>query len=290
MILILGTAQLGLKYGIVNKTKMDFNKSINILKLASENNIKYFDTARDYGDSEYKLGVFKKKYDNGITIITKINIDMTDISGSIDNNINTSLKNLQSDKIDILLLHKFEYLLNSKILDKLLELKNKNKIKNIGVSVYTPEEAIISLKNKHIKYLQIPLNIIDQRWNNPEFEELIKKRDDVFVCVRSIFLQGILINNFDKYPKLNCGEKDVFNKLNTLVEKLNFTNKTELCISYVKSVDWIKGCIFGVDNETQLLENINLFNYTKKIDNHTVNYIKKIFANIDNKIIDPRMW
>ena len=288
MKLILGTAQFGLKYGITNSdNKPDNKKTQQMLKTAYENGITIYDTARAYGDSEYKLGLFNKNYKN-VTIITKLKID-NDTKDDVLLSVDKSLEMLNVDILDVLLLHRFEYLSNKIILNTILELKEKKKIKKIGISVYTVEEAIVSLKNKDIEYLQIPVNVLDQRWNNNEFLSLVNKRKDVFIFVRSIFLQGIILNNIDKWPKLQIDYKAIINKIDNIVKILNMS-KIELCISYCKSLYWINGIIIGIDNEEQLIDNVKLFNTTRKLKDYELNMIKDTFSNIDSILLDPSKW
>ena len=72
MKIIIGTAQLGLNYGITNEYgKPSIQKSLNIIKKALDNDITTFDTARAYGDSEYILGLAMQNYNN-LNIITKL--------------------------------------------------------------------------------------------------------------------------------------------------------------------------------------------------------------------------
>ena len=53
--LCLGTAQFGMDYGITNHNGELAQNQINkILEIAYERDIKYIDTAQDYGDSEKK--------------------------------------------------------------------------------------------------------------------------------------------------------------------------------------------------------------------------------------------
>ena len=55
--LVLGTAQLGLSYGIANKTgRPDQGVATAIVHEAWKNGIREFDTAQVYGDSEVVLG------------------------------------------------------------------------------------------------------------------------------------------------------------------------------------------------------------------------------------------
>ena len=62
MQLVLGTAQLGLNYGITNSDgKPKLEQSLEIITYALDNGINVFDTARAYGDSEHIIGLAKEK-------------------------------------------------------------------------------------------------------------------------------------------------------------------------------------------------------------------------------------
>ena len=64
--LVLGTVQLGLKYGITNTSgKPDKVEAYDIIKYAIENNVKEFDTASEYGDSEQLLS-YASNFDTNI--------------------------------------------------------------------------------------------------------------------------------------------------------------------------------------------------------------------------------
>ena len=236
MQIILGTVQLGLNYGITNfNGKPSLSESLDIIQYALDNNINTFDTARAYGNSEYILGLANKKYNN-LNIITKL-APLNDISksisndalyGMIDDSIKTSMNNLNITKLDTLLLHRFEHYNNKIIWNYLLENKNIDVIKNLGVSVYYVNEAIKVLKDKNIKHIQLPINILDNQWFSEEFLQLLNKRKDVVIHCRSILLQGILISSADKWPKIeNVDAKIYINNLNDLVKEFNFNNRSQ---------------------------------------------------------------
>ena len=60
----LGTVQFGLDYGFTKRKTQDEVNSI--LKTAVDNNITLIDTAREYGDSEEKIGNFIEDYKHKI--------------------------------------------------------------------------------------------------------------------------------------------------------------------------------------------------------------------------------
>ena len=66
-------------------------------------------------------------------------------------------------------------------------------------------------------------------------------------------------------------------------------NKIELCLSYVKSIDWIDGLLMGVDNVLQLKENINLFN-VRKLKNEEFELVRNTFKNEPENLLNPSLW
>src|SRR5690606_37631598 len=113
--LVLGTAQLGLDYGIANKYgKPDQTTAEKIVKTAIVNGAKFIDTARAYGDSENVLGaILSTGWSGRSNIITKLSplIDesLVDISCNIecavDSSVYHSCKALRTVSLDVLLLH-----------------------------------------------------------------------------------------------------------------------------------------------------------------------------------------
>ena len=69
--LILGGAQLGLKYGVLSK-KISLKKINSILKTSLNNKISIFDTARNYDASEKNIGNYFQYKKKDIRIITKL--------------------------------------------------------------------------------------------------------------------------------------------------------------------------------------------------------------------------
>lgn len=288
---VLGTAQLALNYGITNIVgKPTKDQSIEIIKYAIENNIKHFDTAREYGESENLLSHASNFNTTIITKLSKfsVNISQKEIVNHTINSIEKSCLNLKINTIDILLLHSYEQYKNKTIWKTLTELKKKNKINKLGVSVYTVSEAMDCLNDSLVEHIQIPFNLLDNQWDNIDFLNLTNKRKNITIHVRSIFLQGILINNKEYWPK-NVDSEIYINKIENLASKLNLS-KIELCISYVKSMTWINGIIIGVETLEQLKNNIDLFTNTRLLTSDEILLVQNTFKNVNNTLIDPRLW
>ena len=103
--LALGTAQLGMPYGIANRTgKPDLAAARSIVDTAWDAGIRYFDTAQAYGDSESVLGQALENRD--AAIITKLPPKLENVS----QHLRESLRRLGRATIWGVLLHREEHL------------------------------------------------------------------------------------------------------------------------------------------------------------------------------------
>ncbi len=85
-------------------------EQVEAVKRALELGINYFDTAPAYGQgqSETNLGQVMKEIQPDITVATKVGLgseDMKDIKGAVQSSLETSLKRLGLDSLDVLQLH-----------------------------------------------------------------------------------------------------------------------------------------------------------------------------------------
>ena len=75
-----------------------------------------------------------------------------------------------------------------------------HKINKIGVSIYDPDEIYYIKKKFKPDIIQIPFNIIDRRIISKRRLKFFK---NIKIQVRSIFLQGLLLMNYDQRKKSN---------------------------------------------------------------------------------------
>ena len=294
--LILGSAQFGQQYGITNQTGLqDLDNIIEIIDFAKNIGIKGIDTASVYGDAEKKLGTAFSRLDYYPKVTTKIkfedsNIFNNSLSGYMEAEVDKSLDNFGMETIDTLLLHDFsDYYKNQREIEKTLDtLRKKKKIKNFGVSIYSPKEALICLSDKKITALQIPFNILDKRWLSKELLKIFNERNDVEIQARSIFLQGLLLNDFKFWPKFSDSQ-NIISILHRLKKKFAKKSLLDLCLSYVNSYEWISGLVIGVDNLNQFKE-ISSFQSESFFSDDELDQIVTSFGNIPLKLLDPRVW
>lgn len=89
-------------FGALPIQRVDFDTARSILRRAYEGGINFFDTARGYSDSEEKIGYALSDVRNDIIIATKS--PGKDRAGVLKD-VQTSLRNLKTDHVDLLQLH-----------------------------------------------------------------------------------------------------------------------------------------------------------------------------------------
>jgi len=283
----LGTAQLGLNYGITNDDKKVNPESLSkIINLARDSHIKYIDTAISYGDSEIKLG--KNRIDDFYLIskLPKVPVEKENVGIWINDQVNESLKRLGVETLYALLLHDTSQLFDDSIgveIDKALnKLKEQGKIKKFGVSAYSPKELKNILKKFSPEIVQLPMNVFDNRFQEHDCLKIMKDKN-IEIHSRSAFLQGLLLLNKENLPKQ-------FKKWNSLFEKwqswLKFNNISaiEACLGHCLSFKEIDCVVVGVDSFIHFNEVIDLANTKAKV-NYPLDFS---FKDID--LINPLNW
>ncbi|MEM5547774.1 aldo/keto reductase [Pseudoalteromonas fuliginea] len=304
--LSLGCVQMGLDYGITNKNgKMSEETAHKILDLALSGGVKFIDTARAYGDSEKVIGGWlgKNNFENSSKVITKLGTltnlkessTLDEIEKEVRDSIYISCNNLKIDSIDILMLHRAEHLIqfDGFILTMLKKLSLSGTIKELGVSVQTPEELDLALQYEQITHIQLPFNILDSKWKKSEkaiFD--IKKKRKLIIHVRSVFLQGLILSKSPSdWKKASINKPELmFSWLNKCQSFTNSRNVQELCIRYIKSHLWIDSVVMGVNTVDELQLNMNAF-LLDDINPEQINYINDTNTFYNNEVLlNPSNW
>lgn len=302
--LVLGSAQIGLHYGINNQSgKPDFTVAEELVKKAICNGIKYIDTAHAYGDSEQVIGeILSGGWESRATLITKLSpfnhdhkkIDDLSLGEFVKSSVYKSCFDLRVKKLACLMLHKAEHLLkdNKVIWNTLLELQKQDVIDNLGVSVQTPAELELALNNEKITFIQMPYNILDHRWlETIKLIENTKKQRKLIIHTRSSLLQGLLLSkDYNLWEKANINNPaTIINHLTDLVKKTKCESIIELCIRYMRSLNWIDGIVIGMETITQLEENLQLFSKVE-FSEQTVKLIDKSKLGLSENTLNPANW
>ncbi len=291
--IILGTAQLGMVYGIANNTgQLTRNEAVELVQCCLQEGVRYFDTARAYGESESILGqCLEGLRDTFVTSkFTVLEISEREAIIAMEASIMKSIELLKRNSVDSLLAHSWKSYksFEGRTWSHVLDMKAKGLIGRVGVSVYNTIEAVDVLTDPTVGELQIPLNFLDKQWREQKFLDAVAKRPDVIVNVRSIYLQGLLL--MDKWPNFtNIDSEWYVENINTLAKSMGFANKKMLCMAFAKSLDWIDGIIVGADNLAQVQENVGLFS-VRRLSSSEMESIANAFPDTPSSLVDPRRW
>lgn len=297
--LCLGTAQLGMEYGIYNKAgKLNRETVFDILDTAMENGIKTWDTASIYGDAEVLLGEYLVKREleaepgGEVRLITKQCREIRGLTGAeiektIRSELEESLNRLQRNWIDAYLLHSYREIDRPETIFVLQKLKEEGLVKKIGVSLYEVDEAYKAMSLGNIDYLQMPCSLFDQR--GLAFGVFQKaKESGITVFTRSAFLQGLLMMRPQEIPKHLKGLIPYVEKFEALLEKYAL-DRTHAVVKFILSQTVIDYMVFGIETKEQLKEIVSE-KQSSSLPEQFLEEVKWEFSDIPERLILPVFW
>ncbi|MBN2604622.1 MAG: aldo/keto reductase, partial [Bacilli bacterium] len=184
--------------------EMDFISGVNLVKEAFENGVNFFDTAPGYasGNSERIIGEAVKEFRDQVVINTKFGHNADGTSNFqvayIEHAIDESLKRLQTNYVDSVILHNPEfYILEGKTdhFKELNRLKEIGKIRGYGVSIDSYAELLATLRNLDVDVIEIMFNLVHQ-----EIIPLLQEVEElgIMLVIKVPLDSGWLSGKYDK--------------------------------------------------------------------------------------------
>jgi len=286
MKLVIGTANFLKKYTYKDKIVSE-KEIIKILNLAYLKKISHLDTAFNY-DKFYKLS--KKINFKKFKISTKINLSTNqvqrkDFLKKTFSLIKQKTKLFKISNFENLFIHNFDELNLSDLLlikKTFIYLKKTKIIQKIGISIYD-KKSINKIKYFDcVDIIQLPINLIDRKFIKKRTINFFKK-NKIKIQARSIFLQGLLLDNVSNLKSNKFKRNLTLIKFDEWVKK-NKTTSLKACVAFIKNLNYLDSFVIGAENCSQVREIIHLLKSKKKY-----NYPKNIYTS-DKKITDPRTW
>lgn len=278
---VLGTAQLGMNYGINNSTGQPTIESArNILNLASSSKIFALDTADAYGNSCEVLSAI------GVNSF-RVQSKFIQNGQNFINCLEQSLLRLNVDSLWSYSFHRLQDLENFQDWGMVDQAKKTGKIKFLGASAYSNADIEKLSKNPQIDLIQIPFNLLDN-WKIRGQQIVAAKKRGKVIHARSIYLQGLLLiepKNID--VQFQALKKSLL-FLNHLSADLKLSMQ-EICLRYVLSKQEIDALVVGLETFDQLAGNIEIFKKGALQDE----IVEKIDSSIDltnEKLLNPSNW
>jgi aryl-alcohol dehydrogenase-like predicted oxidoreductase len=261
-----GGVEIGMPYGIGVNGREDMiaeKDAITLLQAAVAKGFNFFDTARMYGVSENIMGKAFRHCRQDIVLATKcrhfrsaeglLSSD-AEIKKLIHASVRESLSALQTDYIDVYMLHQadMEILDREIIADEMLRLKRAGAVRAIGVSTYSVEETRKAIESDTWNVIQLPFNLMDQR-QQILFE--LAAKSGIGIVVRSVLLKGLLsTRGTGLHPALQSVEEHI-RKYNNLLQNGGSLPKT--AVKFALSFPQVSSVLVGIDKESYLLESLD---------------------------------
>lgn len=180
-------------FGALPIQRISFDETKSILRMAYENGINFFDTARGYTDSEEKIGYSLSEVRNHIILATK---SPAKNKKTLFEHLETSLKNLKTDYIDIYQLHNPKELPNPEdsegLYAGLIEAKKKGMIRFIGLTNHNIKNAMQAAASNLYDTIQFPLNSLS---TNEDLKLIAECKKNGIGVIAMKALSGGLITN-----------------------------------------------------------------------------------------------
>ena len=281
--IVLGGAQLGLPYGILNGGETLSREEVaRILDTAVDHGIDSIDTAIAYGQSESIIGETSQNRFKIISKLSPLPVDISNVSEWVHSQVQGSLSRLKCTSLDALLLHRPQDLIGAQGVELYAAIESlmaEKMIHRFGVSIYSPDdlEGIIGTFDIHV--VQAPLNVFDRRilGVTNQLSAL-----NIEVHVRSVFLQGVLIASPKDRPQRFEPWSEHFALFDEWVRSSG-VSAMACCMGFALQQPGIAKLVIGTTSAESLDEIMN------SIPNSVLEVPTHLQSSVE-QLIDPRFW
>jgi 1-deoxyxylulose-5-phosphate synthase len=277
--LALGTVELGLDYGIHapgHFGRPPEEEAIRLVHAAMDAGINLIDTARAYGGSERVLGRALQDRRQQVVLATKMRTqrdDGTTPSGEelrrqMLDSLDTSLRELQTDWVDIWQIHNLDQPLLAQIeglVGIFNEVRGVGKVRWVGASTYGVEMPLAAVRSGIFDVVQVTYSVLDQRLADELFP--LAAAQNVGVVVRSVLLQGVLTERGDYLPDHLEALRARSRRFRQLVAESGVgLSPAQVAIAFGLAHPQIDAVLMGVRTLTELTENLQAVEATLPVD------------------------
>lgn len=230
-------------FGCLPIQRVSEEEAVHLLQKAHQNGMRFFDTARAYSDSEEKVGqAFKDTERSSFILTTKT---MAKTPEEFNEQLETSLKNLKTDYIDIYQFHCADQVYKPNdgtgMYEAMLKAKEDGKIRHSGITAHKLGVAKEAIESGLYDTLQFPLSYLSGE-QELELIRLCEEQDMGFIAMKG--LAGGLLSN------------------------------AEACMAFMNQFDNVVP-IWGIQKETELDQWLSFFENEAVFDDELRTFIEK---------------
>lgn len=257
------------------RSRLDVDMAVRMIRYAIDNEVCYIDTARPYhnGDCEKAIGLaLKDGYREKTYLVTKLTPWQIKNKEDMERVFEDQVKNLQTQYIDIYLLHylnksNWEKFLDLDVLNFLLKKKQQGKIRYIGFSFHDDFELFKEIINYYDwDICQVQMNILDM--DNQVTVEGIRYagKKGIPVVIMEPLKGGRVVKNIP--PEV----LEIWNS------KGRGMTPVEWAFKWLYDFPEVAVILSGAADMEQLIQNIEIFNRIngQKMSNEDLNLIDNV--------------
>ena len=297
--LVLGTAQLGMEYGIANTTgRPDLNEAKAVVATALNSGVNTFDTAAAYGESEAVLGrlLVDKLERREVIVVTKLAPLREGAAGSgsqarqvVRDSLAASRQRLRASALPIVLAHGAAdvTVFDGAVAEEMQRQVEAGAVEHIGVSVYTPEEALALVEHDLIEAIQIPLPVVDQRPVWRTFLDRATARGTA-VFARSVYLQGLLLMSPGDVPTELTEAVAHLERLRGIASREG-RSVADLALHFPLAFPQVTGIVVGAERADQLADTLGELE-KPPLSAELLEELREEFSDVPEQVLNPSLW
>lgn len=292
--LSLGTAHLGMPYGIANEgIALSDRQVTSVLQAAVDLGISCLDTSPGYGAAEQRIGAFLHEHDlvDEIAICSKLPalgaVEPGRVAHLVEERLTGSLRRLRAEGIDGYVIDDIEDLRlhGQALVDALGEQRERGRVLDIGVSVYEPAELEWLDNYPELNVVQHPCSLLDRRVVDGDWPDRLAARG-CKLQLRSVLLQGLLAMPSDAIPDVLVDARDAVVTLRTILDRHGWSPPAA-AIAFACSIDADR-IIIAANSAAQLEQLADATERDFPAD--LLADLNAALGALPPEVIDPRRW
>jgi aryl-alcohol dehydrogenase-like predicted oxidoreductase len=289
----LGTVSLGVDYGLPAPGEFgrpERRDAVRVIHAAADTGINLFDTAPAYGEAEALLGEALAKRDDCF-IATKVSIptkvSSVPLRDQIISSLENSLRALHRETLDLVQIHNatVEVLEAGEILRILESARRSGKVRFIGVSIYTDEEALAAVHTNAVDMIQIGYSILDQR--KAKIVLPAARKHHVGVLTRSALLKGVLSSKAEHLPDEMAALKIAADRARQSL-KVSWNDLPTAAVRFCVDSPGIDSVLIGPRTEQELKQSLEVI----EMPRYDASFMKEAehLGLTDERLVNPALW